>query len=167
MTTPKRGARLLVPAICALSVTAGLTRATAQQRRSTVPANHDSLATSKGSKKPALEEATRVSTDQAVRNAAQSASAKRDLNSESHGSAPSEVLEFQPVTNPTTPASKTTGQKESKKLAPKNIHGTVYGSLDSGKSETHSGGAAAGVGSKSGKSHIYVETERSRTSSPR
>jgi hypothetical protein len=43
------------------------------------------------------------------------------------------------------------------------VHGSVQGATGSG---TRAGGAEVGAGSKSGKTHVYVETERSRTDTP-
>jgi len=113
-----------------------------------------------------LADATRVSTDRALRSATKNALAHGPTKTNPDASANAEVLEFQPSSNNQV-AIKKAATKDSKKSALKNIHGTVYGALDPAAVENRSGGVAAGGSSKSGKSHLYVETERVRATLPK
>ena len=120
--------------------------------------------------KAKLLEATRVSTEEAARKAAKVASKpaadkpEAKENSEESDQKDSAVTEL-------TPAMKTdhdsdeivrlpTGESPSSPL--KKIHGSVYGAGGSHSSRT---GASVGASSKSGKTHVYVESERSRSDS--
>lgn len=117
----------------------------------------------KSKEKPALDDITRVSTDQAVQSAARSATKKQAAADGTGEPAPSEVLEFRrAATDEDSAKHTTTTTSESRKSKAKNVHGTVYGSLDGADAANRSTGASTGVSSKSGKSHIYVETESSR-----
>jgi hypothetical protein len=116
-------------------------------------------------KKPVLLEATRVSTDEAARSVAQKQTAKDNEEEGTKEDKDAAVLEFKPA-----PASaKSSGDvvvvpsKNSKKSVLDNVHGTVHGSVDARNSGTHRTGASVGASSKSGKTAVYVETERSRT----
>lgn len=114
-----------------------------------------------------LAEATRVSTEEAARQAAQKKSkeqiGKTATPKDSDKNSPSGVSELQPVP-------KTAGDSGSAVRLPsedagasplKNIHGSVRGASGAGARE---GGAEIGADKKNGKTHLYVETERSRTS---
>ncbi len=117
----------------------------------------------KANSKPALAEATRVSTDAAVKSAAQKkagTSAAEDAPSESDDSA---VTELHPAAQ-TPEASSAESPKTIKKSSSRNIHGSVYGASGSGGGSTRKSGGSVGASSKSGKTSVYVETNRSRES---
>ncbi|PYV19595.1 MAG: hypothetical protein DMG21_01170 [Acidobacteria bacterium] len=114
-----------------------------------------------------LEEATRVSTDKALHSAAKDKS--KPAAEEKKGpqlSGESEVTEFHPA----TPKEENSGgdpaaSKKAKKSSTKHLHGTVYGASGSGSSGATAGGAL-GTTTKSGKTSVYVQSEKSRTANP-
>jgi len=53
--------------------------------------------------------------------------------------------------------------RKSKKSTLGNVHGQVHGSVDGNNPGTRRTGASVGASSKSGKTAVYVETERGRT----
>ncbi len=120
----------------------------------------------KADKKRLLEEATRVSTSEAVKSVAQESKEKRAASKTSESSSASDVLEFQPAA-PSSAGARTvvTPPKDSKKSVAKNVHGTVYGSADPQATGNRRTGGAVGTSSKSGKSSIYVETDQGRSTS--
>jgi len=108
--------------------------------------------------RPALAEATRVSTAEAARLAA-------EVKAQGHGSDPAfeasgapDVLEFRPASPRAQDSAGAVSTKESKRL--KSVHGDAYGALDSRGAGKQAGGAV-GATSKGGRSSIYVETDRS------
>ena len=121
-------------------------------------------------KKPALAEATRVSTDEAARSAAKEKAKPDDAKPEDEKISDSGVTEFRPV----PPASKgaaedrstSGGEKKSQRGALKNVHGTAHGATGSSATGSRAG-AAVGASSPGGKASIYVETERGRENPPR
>lgn len=118
----------------------------------------------KSEKKPTLVDAIRVSTAEATKSAVKEKSkqsAQPETMEESNDPA---VLEFRPTAN-TEEGTVVAPSGDSKKL--KNVHGKVYGAVDAGNSGNRQSGAAVGASSKSGKSSVYVETDRSRTTPPR
>ncbi len=132
---------------------------------------------SKTKTKPTLGEATRVNTAGAARSAAQDVAKRHAAENASDKSTGPDVLEFRPtdqsveVSCRTAVASSTEagrGEAPPRPYKPvlKNVHGTAYGSLDPNKPENHRAGTSVGATSKSGKSSIYLETSRSRTTSP-
>jgi hypothetical protein len=119
-------------------------------------------------KKPKLLNATRVSTDAAARAAAQDATKKAAQNKTADNIEDTGVVEFRAADNEFTSSS--TGvvtQKTAQKGILKNIHGSAYGAMDAKNHGTNAEGGAVGASSKSGKSAIYVETNRAVTSHPR
>lgn len=113
-------------------------------------------------KKHSLTDATRASTDLALEDAAKQAATKPEPSKET--SATEAVVEFHPAeAEATTSTSVKTDAQKSKK---KNIHGTAYGAANPKNSGTHREGGAVGATSKSGKTSVYVETERDRTTTP-
>lgn len=117
-----------------------------------------------------LLDATRVSTEEAARHAAQKkaeASPKNDSKKkeDTKKDAVPGITELQPAAKPqddSTPSVETEAQKTGK-LPIKDIHGSVQGGGGSGVRE---GGAEVGASSKGGKTHVYVESERSSTQNP-
>jgi len=123
-------------------------------------------------KRPLFEGVTRVSTDQAVRNATREASIKKGArdreSSREEAFTNSSVLEFQPAPGSAADSKGVASDsKESKKPVLKNVHGTAYGSVVPGRSGNHTAGASAGATSKGRKAYVYVETDHSRTTSPK
>jgi hypothetical protein len=121
--------------------------------------------TSPKKEKVKLEEATRVSTDKALRSAAKEKSKPATEKKEGPGlSGESEVTEFHPTTpGEKNPSAEPTTQKSAKKSAAKNLHGSVYGT---GGTQSSGAGGAAGTTSKNGRTSVYVESEKSRTADP-
>lgn len=115
--------------------------------------------------KPRLEDATRVSTDKALHSAAKEKSkpaAEKKKGPELSGE--SEVTEFHPASpEEMKPAAGPETRKTSKKSAAKNVHGSVYGT---GGAQGSGAGGAAGATTKSGRTSVYVESEKSRTANP-
>jgi hypothetical protein len=78
------------------------------------------------------------------------------------------VVEFRSVESESASSSTSAvAPKTPKKGALKDAHGTAYGAAGAKNPGTQAEGAAVGVTSKNGKSAIYVETDRARTSPPR
>ena len=124
-------------------------------------------ASSESQKKPALTNAVRVSTDAALRNAAREKAKDAVSGKDKKTSADKDVLEFRPTAPGSTTTEKDVVVEDSKKSPVKNVHGEVYGTTGSGNVGTRGAGAAVGASSRSGKTSVYVETERSRTTPPR
>lgn len=118
---------------------------------------------SKTEKKLRLVDATRVSTADAAKSAAKEESAKSATSKAAGKTDGAGVLEFKPTADAGGEAV-TVHTDNSKKSVLKNTHGNVYGTTGAGDRET---GGAVGTTSKSGKTSIYVGTDRSRNTSPR
>ncbi len=118
------------------------------------------------SEKAKLIDATRVSTEEAARRAAEKKaeeSAKNDSKKKEDvkRDTTSAVSELQPVTKAQDSATAAQpAPQDSGKLPLKDIHGSVQGAGGGGMRR---GGAEIGASSKGGKTHVYVETERSRS----
>jgi hypothetical protein len=123
-----------------------------------------------GEKKPVLADVTRVSTERAVRSAAKEKSRQGEEKAEEEKTSDSGVTEFRPA----GPVEKGTGEdqsasddgEKSKGRVLKNVHGRVSGAADSSGTGSRTG-SAVGASSSSGKTSIYVETERAREKLPR
>ncbi len=116
-------------------------------------------------KKASLADATRVSTDEAARQAIQQQNPDRAARDSSTASGEAAaVVEFKPA----PPAAKdddsvvVKNSGDSKKL--RNVHGEAHGATGAGG---HREGGAVGATSKGGKTAVYVETDHSRVSPPR
>jgi len=155
-----RAQSCLLGALLCLLLPAGLMSQDGTEKKPDAP----NAATSKASSKPVLAEATRVSTDAAVKGAAQKKAGARAPNEAASEPADSAVTEFHPVTETPETSGSADPAKTSKKPASKNIHGSVHGGLGPGGDGAERAGGAVGASSKSGKSSIYVETNRSRES---
>lgn len=77
----------------------------------------------------------------------------------------SSVTEFQVVSGSTQEDA--TAARKSKRKFLKDVHGEAYGALAPGLDGGHAAGAAVGASSKSGKTHVFIETDHSRDSSSR
>lgn len=128
------------------------------------PSSKPDSSTTKSTEKPALVEATRVSTAEAARKTASDAAKRRNGETSSRGSGAPDVLEFQ-ATDTATQDPFNADAPLKKKPVSKNVHGSAYGALDGGGSGKRTGGSA-GTTFKDGKSSIYVETSRQTTSEP-
>jgi hypothetical protein len=121
------------------------------------------------SEKAKLIDVTRVSTEEAARRAAEKkAEESAGNNSEKKEDAKKDtaagVSELQPVTKARGSATAVHPAPQDSGNSPlKDIHGSVQGATGGG---THQGAAELGASSKSGKTHVYVETERSRSDVP-
>ncbi len=157
---------ILVGLIAALLA---VTRMTSGQE----PSGDSSAAkTSSPSKKVRLSDVTRVSTEETARQAAKqktksegsSTAEPQAGKSDQESSTSSTVTELQPArkTSDEVSASENASAGEGKSKT-KRIHGSVHGTTGSGGRQ---GGAEVGTGSKSGKTHVYVETERASTPQP-
>jgi len=123
----------------------------------------------KAEAKPILSDVMQVSTANAARGAAHEAAKKNSKDQQkgkaSDGGSVDSVLEFKPASQDEDSALKSEPGITTKH-ARRNIHGEAYGSVDPTHSGNHEAGGAVGVGSKSGKAHVYVETDQSRSTSP-
>lgn len=152
---------LLSVALCLLMPVASTPQDTAKKSSDT-PSPKSSASTEK---KPALAEVTRVSTDEATRSAAQKQAKKTAEEEAAEEPSEPDVLELRPAPESaeSSGGAVVVPSKDSKKSVPGNVHGTVHGSLDPKNTGTHRAGASVGASSKSGKTAVYVETERGRT----
>jgi hypothetical protein len=145
----------------------GATVAAAQEKQAVDPSSKVK-ATTQDNKKRALFNAPRVSTDAAVQRAAKDMSKQTTGDKTPNQPGDAEVVEFRVVESESASSSTSAAApKTPKKGALKDVHGTVFGTAGVKNPGTNGEGAAIGVSSKSGKSAIYVETDRARTSPPR
>ncbi len=123
-----------------------------------------------GKNKAVLSEATRASTNQALASATKQ-KAKESTDKQSNQPEDSGVTELRSVQPGQNSKAESPGQASSTQKGKggplKNIHGTVYGRADSTSIDNRSVGGAAGASSKSGKTSVYVETQRTRETTPR
>lgn len=120
-----------------------------------------------------LIEATRVSTEEAARKAAE-AKSKKDQATEATETEKDAVKSAVPDVSELQPLAKTGGdaddalrlpEEKSKESPLKDVHGSVHGTLDSSRPGNRGGGANIGASTKNKKTHIYVESNRTRTDS--
>lgn len=160
---------ILLAAVALLASTAGIAQDEAKKNSpAAAPASQQKSVTKKSDNKPIFSNVLQVSTEDAARSAAHEAakihSKEKQKSKTSDGSSVDSVLEFTPASADGGSAGKSKPQITTKH-ARKNIHGEAYGSLDPAHSGNHEAGGALGVGSKSGKAHVYVETDQSRSTS--
>lgn len=150
--------------ILALAATLLAVGAAAGQDRQSSDARDSS--TQKPEKKPALADALRVNTDEAVRSAAK-AEASKPAADKTKNPPQDAVIELH-STDPSfaSPAGAAVVSKKSKQDPLKNVHGSVFGSTDPKNPGTRNTGAAAGASSKSGNTSVYVETDSARATPP-
>ena len=122
----------------------------------------------KSASKPVLSEATRVSTDAAVKGAAQKKAEPNAKDEAAGESTDSAVTEFHPADQKpeTSSAASAESPETSKKSPSRNLHGSVYGASGAGGEGARRTGGSVGASSKSGKTSVYVETNRVRESQP-
>ena len=164
----KSGVMLLALALIIVLATGAKTQETANKPASDSPRGQGTSSSPKPKQKPSLLDATRVSTEEAVKRAAQKDAEKTTNTAAPESSSESSVTEFHPARPDSAQAGSAadTTSDESTKSTRKRIHGTVYGSATPGGSGDRRGGAAVGTSSKSGKTHVYVQTDHSRTDTP-
>ncbi len=123
---------------------------------------------SKAEKKAPLADATRVSTDAAVHQAAKQINQGKTETDSSDGSSETDVTEFHAATPADEGAKNPVVVKsgDAKKSPLRDVHGTVYGAAAPGAPGNRRAGTAVGASSKSGKSSVYVESDSSRAASP-
>ena len=155
------GSLLLSAALCLLMPIALAAQDTAKKNSDTPSSKSSGLS---GDKKTALAEVTRVSTESAARSVAQKQAKMVAEEDGAQKAAEPDVLEFQPAPKNTGSSGKTVvaPSKGSKKPALGKVHGEIHGSADA-KGATRRAGAGVGASSKSGKTAVFVEAERGRT----
>ena len=123
---------------------------------------------SRSKEKPALVEATHVSTAEAAHKAAEAAAQGHGSEAASQASGVPDVLEFHAASPGAQDSVSAATTEESKKSPLKSLHGDAYGASDSRGAGKQTSGAV-GATSKGGKTSIYVEGDRSHdtTSAPR
>jgi len=146
----------------------GRAQETVAKATSDSSSSREAATSSKTKQKPSLLDATRVSTEEATKHAAQESAAKASEATTVESSPDESVTEFHPARpDPAqTGEASITASDDSKKSVLKRVHGTVQGSATAGASGDRAGGAALGAASKSGKTAIYVETDHSRRDTP-
>lgn len=141
-----------------------VTLATAQEKQ-TVDPSSKVKATAQDNKKRALLNAPRVSTDAAVHSAAKDAIKQTTGEKTPNQPEDAAVVEFRPAESESASSSTSAAPPKTPKKGPlKDVHGTAYGATDARNPRTNAEGAAIGVSSKSGKSAVYVQTDRAQTS---
>jgi hypothetical protein len=157
---PQRFSIALVTMFC-LTAFAAAQRSAPAGPKSKQPVPAPSASQSKET--PAVADVTRVSTADAARKAAAEAARGHRSDAGSEASGTPEVLEFRPAES-SSGAPTVSTSKQSRK--PANVHGDVYGALGDHRAARQAGASAGGT-SKSGKSSIYVQTDREATPAPR
>jgi hypothetical protein len=159
----KRSCILVLSVSCFVGFTAS-----AQQESSAPPDKGQSAqtksSTTRSKEKPALAEATRVSTAEAARKAAEVKAQGHGSDPASQASGAADVLEFHADSPGAQDSAGAAITKESNKPALKSVHGDAYGA--SGSHGDKRTGGAVGATSKSGKASIYVETDHSHDATP-
>ena len=124
--------------------------------------------TTRSKVKPALAEATHVSTAEAAHKAAEAVAQGHGSEAASQASGVPDVLEFHAASPGAQDFVGAATTKESKKSPLKSLHGDAYGASDSRGAGKQTSGAV-GATSKGSKASIYVEGDRSHdtTSAPR
>lgn len=133
-----------------------------QTRPSEKPAARSSQA-SKSPEKAGLADTTRVSTEDAARDAARDAAKKQTADAAPQEPAGAGVIELRPAPETQADAKRPEGAR-TKDSPLKKVHGTASSSVGTSGRRDHA--ASVGASTKSGKAHVYVETERSRATSP-
>jgi hypothetical protein len=144
-----------------------VTLSSAQEKQAVDPSSKVK-APPQNDKKLTLINVPRVSTEAAIRGAAQQSAKKASGDITSGQPEQGQVLEFRAVDseNAISSASAATQKKTQKGLL-KNVHGTAYGAAGAKNPATKAEGAAVGASSKSSKTAIYVQTGNAQTSPPR
>jgi hypothetical protein len=148
--------------------TSGRAQETAARATPDSSSSRETAGSSKTKQKPSLLDATRVSTEEATKRAAQESAAKAGGATTVESPSDENVTEFHPTRQDSaqTSGEHVTTSGDSKKSVLKRVHGTVQGSATAGASGDRGGGAALGAASKSGKTAVYVETDHARRDSP-
>ena len=119
-------------------------------------------------RKAVLVDATRVSTEKAVKGASDSRPKEEPGQDSLEPSEQSAVTELRPAPqNEEAAKAKSKDQGANKKARDgplKDVHGTVYGAAGSASQTT---GGAVGASTKSGKTVVYIEGRREKTQAPR
>jgi hypothetical protein len=130
--------------------------------------NRETTPLSKPKPKPSLLDATRVSTEEAAKSAAQEKADKAPGEKTNESSSSESVTEFHPARPDSAQKSgaAATTSDDSKASVLKRVHGKVESSAAIGASGDRGGGASVGATSNSGKTAVYVERDRSRSDTP-
>ena len=163
-----RKACVVAAGLCLLAAIPALPQATADKAGEPAESAVAKPAATSNGNKPKLSEITRVSTDEAARGAArEKATPDEDASTvETDQATAATVTELKPASRSSETSSGSMTTQDSKGSKSSRVHGRAYGSLDPKNSGDRQEGAAVGAGSKSGKTHIYIETERSRRTTP-
>ena len=116
-------------------------------------------------KKISLTDVTRVSTKEADRSAAHKAATAQSKKQDTGDSTDADVdsvTEFSPAPHDSDSTSKA-DSKLSRKSSKSRTHGEAYGGLDPTNSGNRQTGGAVGTTSKSGKTSVYVQSEKTNS----
>ena len=157
---------IIVVIFCLPGGSPGLPQDSTKSQATTPPSEHPPQTTKK---RAVLAEATRASANKAAEDAAKQ-KAKGPAEEDVNPSEESAVTEFRPVPSDQkgrdAQSDALSAKKDSKSGPLKNMHGTVYGDVNSTGTGERSTGAAVGTSSKSRKTSVYVETQRTRETIP-
>ena len=159
---------LLLLALSVFLATSGKAQERAAKSSADSTPRRETSASPKITRKPSLLDATRVSTEEAAKSAAQKNAEKAADAKAVKSSSDDGVTEFHPARPDSAQTSGAVAMTsdESKKSVLNRVHGTVHATTDAGTSGDHGGGASVGAASKSGKTQVYVETDHSRRDIP-
>ncbi len=158
-----RGVVLLL-ALCVILAASGRAQYTGAKPGADSSSSPETTAPPKTKQQTSLLDATRVSTEEAAKSAAQERAGKTADPRTTESSSNENVTEFHPAPSNRDQKSgaAATTSDDSKKSGLKRVHGTVEGSSATGASGGREGGASMGATTKSGKTAVYVETDQSR-----
>lgn len=156
------GSLLLIAGLCLLMPRASAAQDAPKKNSDTPSCKSSGLS---GDKKTALAEVTRVSTESAARDAAEKQARNCAEEEGAEKTADPAVLELRPAPENAGSSGKTVAAppEGSKKTALGKVHGEIYGSADAKGATTRRAGAGVGASSKGGKTAVFVEAERGRT----
>ena len=139
-------------------------KTSSQTDKSSGQPNSQKTSANPADKKPFdLSRLPRVSTEAAARDAARKATEKTNADDSANSSTDDDVTELRPATKQDTKDTGTVVAEPQKDKNPYKIHGRVEGSAGSGQVRSSSVGGAVGGSSRSGKTAIYVESDKGRT----
>ncbi len=153
---------VLVAALGLLIPSTLLGQSGSEKQPSPPPGTQESRKAGEGKKVP-LAELTRVDTAATARNTGEKAAKEKKEGNQAEDSE-NAPLELKLAPQESAPAGEERpASKESKSSGREKVHGAVYGALDRHGPGNHKTATSAGASSKSGKTSVYVESERSRS----
>lgn len=113
-------------------------------------------------------EVSPIKTEDLLRTVAKEQARKSDGEAKKEEESPDvpDVSEFHRAADENQATRDSVTIKEGKKSPVHDVHGSVYGATDAANSGSHAVGGEVGASTKNKKTHIYVETERSRDNPP-